>query len=220
MLTKYCIRFGVPKLNLAIRRTTCVFLQPQRFHSNTSGEPSRPDGKVGTIDDYFDDNHDPALQVYNAATKQELRRKFSNTLDNPANLRSIWNLLLDRIKMKQDKMHKNDFKDLIPCIEMSMISKCKDSTNFSDVTDKIGHALRDTGVFIVRNVMSEKEALGYKESVQEYIESNNGQIGHPKANPQVYEIYWSKAQLEARQHPNVSCFCFVFFLLSVFELLR
>ncbi|KAG8897338.1 hypothetical protein FRC01_011376 [Tulasnella sp. 417] len=52
------------------------------------------------------------------------------------------------------------------------------------------------GVVVVRDVVPDEEALAWKQQVRDYI----------KANPQdkqVFEIYWSKSQAQARSHPNV-----------------
>lgn len=75
---------------------------------------------------------------------------------------------------------------------------------------------------VLRGVVEEKEALGWKESVKGYIKDNPGTrgtviapapfncfsglsfcVGFPADNPAVYELYWSPSQVLARAHPNL-----------------
>ncbi|KAL8720792.1 MAG: hypothetical protein Q9225_002387 [Loekoesia sp. 1 TL-2023] len=80
--------------------------------------------------------------------------------------------------------------------------------NFYDLNDvgkrtKFRDALHKRGVAVIRGVVSEKEALDWKELVQRYIRSNPSTRGFPSANPAVYELYWSPSQILARAHPNI-----------------
>jgi len=59
------------------------------------------------------------------------------------------------------------------------------------------------GVVVIRNVIPEKEALGMKDELREYIRQNPQTKAFPQDNPQVYELYWSPAQIKARSHPNL-----------------
>lgn len=64
-------------------------------------------------------------------------------------------------------------------------------------------ALVNCGTIIIRQIVPEKQALEWKQSVKDYIEVNPTTKGFPSDNIQVYELYWSKAQLEARSHKNM-----------------
>ncbi|KAG8977801.1 hypothetical protein FRB90_008672, partial [Tulasnella sp. 427] len=69
------------------------------------------------------------------------------------------------------------------------------------------------GVVVVRDVVPDEQALAWKEQVREYAKENpqvKGEFqilhlfpGFPADNKQVFEIYWSKSQVEARSHPNL-----------------
>ncbi|CAK7213906.1 hypothetical protein SCUCBS95973_001957 [Sporothrix curviconia] len=64
--------------------------------------------------------------------------------------------------------------------------------------------LHKRGVAVVRGVIPEAEARGYKDQVEAYVAKNKDKTrGFPPENPQVYELYWSAAQLAARGHPNL-----------------
>lgn len=59
------------------------------------------------------------------------------------------------------------------------------------------------GVAVIRNVLPQQEALDLKQELREYIAANPQTKAFPKENPQVYELYWSPAQIKARSHPNL-----------------
>ncbi len=56
---------------------------------------------------------------------------------------------------------------------------------------------------IIRGVVSEDEALGWKEEIRAYIRANPQTKAFPKDKPAVYELYWSPGQVKARAHRNV-----------------
>ncbi|TKA33287.1 hypothetical protein B0A50_00840 [Salinomyces thailandicus] len=59
------------------------------------------------------------------------------------------------------------------------------------------------GVAVIRNVIPQQEALNLKQELRDYIAANPQTKAFPKENPQVYELYWSPAQIKARSHPNL-----------------
>ncbi|KAI9725625.1 MAG: hypothetical protein M1828_002910 [Chrysothrix sp. TS-e1954] len=59
------------------------------------------------------------------------------------------------------------------------------------------------GVAVIRNVLSQREALELKSELRSYIRDNPHTKAFPQVNPQVYELYWSKSQIRARSHPNL-----------------
>lgn len=67
----------------------------------------------------------------------------------------------------------------------------------------IEHELRKCGTIIVRGLVDEKQALDWKQQIRDYVQANPQTKGFPAGNIQVYELYWSKAQLEARSHANM-----------------
>ncbi|KAI9643854.1 hypothetical protein NHQ30_007205 [Ciborinia camelliae] len=82
------------------------------------------------------------------------------------------------------------------------------TVNFQDVVEKNVSEdslqdIRDKGVLVIRGVVDEKVARGYKEEVEEYVKLNPSTKGFPANDPQVYELYWSPPQVKARAHPNM-----------------
>ncbi|SJX61813.1 uncharacterized protein SRS1_12797 [Sporisorium reilianum f. sp. reilianum] len=63
-------------------------------------------------------------------------------------------------------------------------------------------AIKQRGVAVIRNVIPQHEVLQWKEDIRAYA-ARNGAKGFPDDNPQVYELYWTRAQLAARSHPNL-----------------
>ncbi|KAK5131820.1 hypothetical protein LTR08_000575 [Meristemomyces frigidus] len=59
------------------------------------------------------------------------------------------------------------------------------------------------GVAVIRNVLPQQHALDLKRELREYIAANPQTKAFPKEAPQVFELYWSPAQIKARSHPNV-----------------
>lgn len=83
-------------------------------------------------------------------------------------------------------------------------SKVLPEIDFKDIKDQsagFSAEYKKRGAAVIRNVISPVEALEMKEQLQEYIAANPQTKTFPKDNPQVYELYWSPAQIRARSHP-------------------
>ncbi|SMR50805.1 unnamed protein product [Zymoseptoria tritici ST99CH_1E4] len=59
------------------------------------------------------------------------------------------------------------------------------------------------GVAVIRNVIPQQDALGLKDELRAYLQANPHTKAFPADNPQVYELYWSPAQIKARSNPNL-----------------
>lgn len=78
--------------------------------------------------------------------------------------------------------------------------------NFEDIKSPSTTFLSEykkRGVAVVRNTIPEKEALQMKEDLRAYLRNNPQTKAFPESNPQVFELYWSPAQIKARGHPNL-----------------
>lgn len=65
-------------------------------------------------------------------------------------------------------------------------------------------SIRAHGCGVIRGVIPESKARGYKDGVERYLAANpNKTAAFPSDNPQVWELYWSAPQIEARAHPNI-----------------
>ena len=106
-----------------------------------------------------------------------------------------WNRLLDHLR-EQTELVKERGTALIPEISFADIKNGAVSENFAD-------AYKTYGVCVVRGVVEQREALEYKASILEYVRQNPHTKAFPQHDPQVYELYWSPAQIRARSHPNM-----------------
>ncbi|KAJ4292435.1 hypothetical protein N0V90_009097 [Kalmusia sp. IMI 367209] len=110
----------------------------------------------------------------------------------------------DAIRQSWERLLK-DLREEIPLI-VEKGSKVIPEIQFKDIDnapEEFSKELRKRGVAVVRGVVSEQEALGWKENLREYIKANPQTKAFPPENPQVFELYWSRTQLLARGHPNM-----------------
>ena len=163
---------------------------------------------AGTIESIFDETIEGTekLRNINASLKHNLQSNiYKSTLGNKSKLMASWNELISAIELESDYIQNNK-ESMIPIIDMKRISDCQ---SIHDVSQSfIGDMIRKVGVFIVTNVIDDNQVIEWKQELKEYIDVNVNINGHklygsPADNPQVYEIYWSKPQIKARQHPNM-----------------
>ncbi|KAG9728245.1 DUF1479-domain-containing protein, partial [Aureobasidium melanogenum] len=76
-----------------------------------------------------------------------------------------------------------------------------DFRDIKDASTKFSAEYKSRGAAIIRNVIPPVEAMEMKEELQKYIAANPQTKAFPRDNPQVYELYWSPAQIRARSHP-------------------
>ncbi|KAG9552868.1 DUF1479-domain-containing protein, partial [Aureobasidium melanogenum] len=76
-----------------------------------------------------------------------------------------------------------------------------DFRDIKDASTKFSAEYKSRGAAIIRNVIPPVEAMEMKEELQKYIAANPQTKAFPSENPQVYELYWSPAQIRARSHP-------------------
>ncbi|KAE9984944.1 hypothetical protein BLS_000523 [Venturia inaequalis] len=106
-----------------------------------------------------------------------------------------WNRLLAHLRSEVAIVSKKG-SAIIPTISYSDIQK--------GANPSFQKQFKERGVCVVHNVVSEQDALAYKESLRSYIAANKERTkAFPAHDPQVYELYWSEAQLKARSHPNL-----------------
>jgi len=85
------------------------------------------------------------------------------------------------------------------------------------VADEARAAIRRTGCVVVRGVFSESVASNWFAELGEYLDVNHYEereaakrsldkyfSGLKAGRPQIFNVYWSKPQVNARQHPNLA----------------
>ncbi|MCJ1420300.1 hypothetical protein MMC32_006657 [Xylographa parallela] len=110
-------------------------------------------------------------------------------------IRASWQRLLERLIVENAEIAQQG-PGIIPQIDFS---------NLSNPSQDFLQAVKKRGVAVVRGVVPESEARGYKTLVDEYIKTNPGTKGMLVliTNPAVFELYWSPSQVRARAHPNL-----------------
>lgn len=127
-------------------------------------------------------------------------------------IKASWDSLLEQLKIENEVVA-NLGPKVVPEVRFGHLdedlSRCKDE-------------IKKRGAAVIRGVIPEEEARGYKFELDEYIRNNpqtKGRTlsslrfqsvlvpltvcpGFPATDPQVWELYWSAAQLRARVHPN------------------
>ena len=76
-----------------------------------------------------------------------------------------------------------------------------DFRDIKDASTKFSAEYKTRGAAIIRNVIPPVEAIEMKEELQKYIAANPQTRGFPSDNSQVYDLFWSPAQIRARSHP-------------------
>jgi hypothetical protein len=112
---------------------------------------------------------------------------------NEEALQASWNRLLASLREEIPLIREQKSK-VIPEIDFSTIDSASPEL-------RAEHKKR--GVAVIRNVIPEQEVLDLKRELREYIAKNPHTKAFPPENPQVFELYWSPAQIKARSHPNL-----------------
>ncbi|KAI0471404.1 DUF1479 domain protein [Xylaria cf. heliscus] len=104
-----------------------------------------------------------------------------------------WQRLLTQLK-KENSILAREGSKVIPSLEFA---------NLEEDFTRLRSEIEKRGVAVVRGVIPEKEARQYKNDIEEYVKQNPSTKAFPQDNPQVFELYWSSAQIRARAHPNL-----------------
>ncbi|KAL9632329.1 MAG: hypothetical protein Q9204_003839 [Flavoplaca sp. TL-2023a] len=157
--------------------------------ATTPSAASKPTGDISSVFPSLSGSASKPLPSRFVDIKKRLIR------GHEAQIQASWKRLLRVLQQKRDEI-KTKGSDMVPEINFWDLNDVEKRTKFRD-------ALHQTGVAVIRGVVQEKEALGWKELVKRYISSNPRTKGFPSTNPAVYELYWSPSQILARSHPNI-----------------
>lgn len=146
--------------------------------------------REGNISDFF-----ASLSGGNRPPLPErfLDLKKSLVAGHEAQVIASWPRLLARLKQENAILAKEGSK-VIPTLEFATLDE--------DLT-RLRSEVKKRGAAVVRGVIPETEARAYKSDIEEYVRQNPSTKAFPPHNPQVYELYWSSAQIRARTHPNL-----------------
>ncbi|KAG4261471.1 hypothetical protein FPRO03_11488 [Fusarium proliferatum] len=87
---------------------------------------------------------------------------------------------------------------LVPEIDFDDVRK-----NGGKLPDDFTKRVHERGCIILRNVVSEEQAVSWETSLKDYTKRHPGVGGHPHHKPAAWNVFWTKAQMEMRTHPRV-----------------
>ncbi|KAL7315823.1 hypothetical protein PS15m_004994 [Mucor circinelloides] len=150
----------------------------------------KPKGDISSVFSHLGGKEtqlDPRL----LALKKEIAPK------DPSILNAAYQRLLASFEQETPEI-KEKGSSIVPQVEFEEIQ-----VNNGRFPANIEAEIRRRGCVVIRNVIPEQEARGYKNQIKSYIANHPGQIeGFPKNDPQVWELYWSQSQVSARSHPR------------------
>ncbi|KAK0617995.1 hypothetical protein B0T17DRAFT_591915 [Bombardia bombarda] len=141
------------------------------------------------------------MQVFSCPDPIALPKRFRDLKERLAvsgsesALISSWNRLLQELR-KEVELVSTSGSQAVPIIDFADITKPQRVEGF--MTD-----LRKRGVAIIKNVVPRETAVGWRREAREYLDQNPSTPTSPASDPQLYDLYWSQAQIKARAHPNV-----------------
>jgi hypothetical protein len=106
-----------------------------------------------------------------------------------------WNRLLEHLR-EHTVLVREKGSSIVPEISFSDVHS-------GSISEAFSKAYKQHGVCVIRNVLPEREALDLKSSIVDYVRRNPHTKAFPQHDPQVYELYWSPAQMRARSHPSM-----------------
>lgn len=113
-------------------------------------------------------------------------------------IQKSWDRLLPVLSQEVKHIRKHGNK-VVPDIDFRDLIENDDGQ--VQFPDHIAQEVKKRGTMIIRNVIPRNEALEIRDELSEYIKTNNAK-GFPPESPTIYELYWSKAQVKGRTHPN------------------
>ncbi|KAG9101483.1 hypothetical protein FS749_006385 [Ceratobasidium sp. UAMH 11750] len=122
----------------------------------------------------------------------ELKRSLVSPEDEPK-LQESWNNLLKHLETRTKEIEQTG-PAIIPQVDFPSLS----SLNSVEIAE-----IKRAGCVVIRGVVNEATAVGYRQSLKEYVQANPSVRGYPPEKKQFFELYWSESQLRARSHPNV-----------------
>ncbi|KAK4055478.1 hypothetical protein OIV83_000024 [Microbotryomycetes sp. JL201] len=113
-----------------------------------------------------------------------------------------WRDVLKSLEHELKEVEKRG-SEVVPIVEFPKDESQTDKGLRAWTDDKTIKQIRKRGAVVIRGVVEKNKALEWKERIREYVRQNPSVKGFPENDKQVFELYWSKSQLEARSHPNM-----------------
>ncbi|KAJ3528993.1 hypothetical protein NM208_g9956 [Fusarium decemcellulare] len=127
-------------------------------------------------------------------TYLDLKRDLIGDEANQAALIAAWSRLTSRLAELSDEIEEKRQRTIPEATYDQLVN---------NPSPELIYRIRECGSVVVRETVSKDQALKWLGDVRDYIKLNPQVKGFPEDDKQVYEIYWSKAQQQARSHPQM-----------------
>ncbi|KAF4337908.1 DUF1479 domain protein [Fusarium beomiforme] len=125
---------------------------------------------------------------------------LKQSLVKPENKQKViesYERLVKILRKEVDHIHKHG-SALVPEIDFDDVRK-----NGGMLPPDFTKLVHERGCLILRNVVSEEQAVSWETYLKDYTQRHPGVGGHPHQKPAAWNVFWTKAQMEMRTHPRV-----------------
>ncbi|KAJ7866393.1 hypothetical protein B0H14DRAFT_2347464 [Mycena olivaceomarginata] len=124
----------------------------------------------------------------------EIKRAIASGSPNfEQDLIKAWKEVLDQLNEVTQTIAKEGTA-YIPQVSFADLDKLSE-TQIAEIKRK--------GTVVIKDVVDDAQARAWKTSLEEFVKANPQSDGFPEDNKQFFHLYWTKAQVQARAHPNM-----------------
>ncbi|KAI0032542.1 hypothetical protein K488DRAFT_78436 [Vararia minispora EC-137] len=134
---------------------------------------------------------DPQLPARFADLKLEIASSYGPDFESC--ITRAWGEIIEELDKATTKIA-DEGTEIIPQVSLSEL----DSLTPSQLDN-----IKKRGCVVIKDVVPDTEAAGWKTELQQFAKDNPTCPGFPPTDKQFFYIYWSKPQVEARSHPGV-----------------
>lgn len=92
----------------------------------------------------------------------------------------------------------NNGPSVVPEIDFDAIR-----ANGGELPEDFCAVVRERGCVILRNVVSEEQAIAWEAEIKDYTRRHPKVGGYPKEKPASWSLWWTRPQVQMRSHPDV-----------------
>lgn len=155
---------------------------------------ARCQDQEGSIADLFLSSDDLETD-YRSQQYAEVKQSLMAAWQADTGVEKVWDKLVKRLEKRLEAVREQG-SDGVPVVQFRDIIN-----NGGKLPDNVAKKVSKKGVVIVRGVLDKKTVTGLEAELLKYLMDNDAFLGNEEDT--VYEIYWSKAQMRARTHPNM-----------------
>ncbi|PFH48468.1 hypothetical protein AMATHDRAFT_65378 [Amanita thiersii Skay4041] len=124
----------------------------------------------------------------------ELKREIAASIpDFESKVTKAWKEVTEELKNATGTIAKEG-SDYIPQVKFQELGNLG-----ADEIQKI----KERGAVVIKDIVDDEVAMGWRRSLEEFVRVNPAVEGVPADDKQFFQLYWTKAQVQARAHPNV-----------------